>query len=235
VGIEKWARSYSKRQRYNMMTSNNAETMNSVLRGTKSFPIVAFLKHIREFLSKWFNERRNKAENTILRLPDKINEIIEQRCEHVGRFNVKDLNTYQFEVVGDHTRVLVDMTAKSCSCNVFDLDHIPCDHAMAVILQKRLSTVNYVSHFYTIPSWCLAYRETIYPELTEKDWEVPRSIINEKCHPPAVRRKSGRPVKKRKMSAFEKNRRKRQCKRCGKKGHTAPSCGIGASTSGSHN
>ena len=145
------------------MTSNNAETMNSVLRGTKYFPIVAFLKHIREVLSKWFNERRNKAENTILRLPDKINEIIEQRCEHVGRYNVKDLNTYQFEVVGDHTRVLVDMTAKSCSCNVFDLDRIPCVHAMAVILQKRLSTVNYVSPCYTNPFWCLAYRETIYP------------------------------------------------------------------------
>lgn len=59
MGFEHWARAHFSGNRYNIMTSNVAETWNSVLREAREYPIVALVEFIRSKLMDWYAERRN--------------------------------------------------------------------------------------------------------------------------------------------------------------------------------
>ena len=48
-------------QRYNMMTSNIAESLNSKFKEAQKLPITALVDHVREVLQQWFVERRDAA------------------------------------------------------------------------------------------------------------------------------------------------------------------------------
>jgi len=68
VGHEKWARAHFTEKRYSIMTSNNAESLNSVLLKAREFPIAKIFDFFRERMTKWFYERREKALGTMTAL-----------------------------------------------------------------------------------------------------------------------------------------------------------------------
>ena len=74
--FEKWARAHAKCNRYNMMTSNNAESLNSIFKGKKDYPIVALIEFAREKLTSWFQERREKALENQDRITPEILKVI---------------------------------------------------------------------------------------------------------------------------------------------------------------
>ena len=57
VGFEKWARAYSRRRRYNMLTTNISECLNNILKEPREFPVASLLDSIREILQNWFYEK----------------------------------------------------------------------------------------------------------------------------------------------------------------------------------
>nr|XP_016481467.1 PREDICTED: uncharacterized protein LOC107802440 [Nicotiana tabacum] len=61
---ERWARSSFPRRRYDMLTTNMVESMNSVLLKAREMPILRMLDFIQEKLGEWFYERRKKAHET---------------------------------------------------------------------------------------------------------------------------------------------------------------------------
>ncbi|TXG67582.1 hypothetical protein EZV62_008857 [Acer yangbiense] len=61
AGIERWARAYSPRKRYNIMSTNIAEAMNNAIKECKELPITGVIDYIREVLQSWFHDRRTAA------------------------------------------------------------------------------------------------------------------------------------------------------------------------------
>ncbi|KAA0047537.1 MuDRA-like transposase [Cucumis melo var. makuwa] len=61
VGIARWSRVHCPGRRYNMMTTNIAESMNSILKEPRDLPIASFLEHVRALLQRWFWERREEG------------------------------------------------------------------------------------------------------------------------------------------------------------------------------
>ncbi|XP_075101827.1 uncharacterized protein LOC142177255 [Nicotiana tabacum] len=61
---EKWTCSCSPRRRYDMLTTNIVESMNSVLLEARELPILSMMDFIQVKLQRWFYERRNEAEGT---------------------------------------------------------------------------------------------------------------------------------------------------------------------------
>lgn len=59
IGFEKWARVHSSGQRYNVMTSNSAESINALCRHARKLPIIKLIEFFREYLQKWYYNRRN--------------------------------------------------------------------------------------------------------------------------------------------------------------------------------
>ena len=57
VGFQKWSRCHFPGLRYNVITTNMVELLNSMLVTVREFPYVALLEVIQEKMSKWWNER----------------------------------------------------------------------------------------------------------------------------------------------------------------------------------
>ncbi|KAA0053333.1 MuDRA-like transposase [Cucumis melo var. makuwa] len=53
VGIARWSRVHCPGRRYNMMTTNIAESMNSILKEPRDLPIASFLEHVRALLQPY--------------------------------------------------------------------------------------------------------------------------------------------------------------------------------------
>ncbi|XP_010468509.1 PREDICTED: uncharacterized protein LOC104748592 [Camelina sativa] len=59
--VSKWSRVHFPGDRYNITTTNIAESLNKVLRPARSFPIVQLLDEIRSMLTRWFARCRVEA------------------------------------------------------------------------------------------------------------------------------------------------------------------------------
>ncbi|GMN19803.1 hypothetical protein TIFTF001_053590 [Ficus carica] len=81
----------------------------------------------------------------------------------------------------------------SCTCRVFDIDKIPCIHAIAAAgLYRPQHTGSYIyslcSEYYTSDYWMLAYAETIYPVPPESQWHnIPEEVRAIKVVEPDVK------------------------------------------------
>ena len=58
VGFSKWARSVGAFRRYDIMTTNIAESINAVAKDERAMTVTALIEWIRELMQKWFVERR---------------------------------------------------------------------------------------------------------------------------------------------------------------------------------
>ncbi|XP_024993300.1 uncharacterized protein LOC112527050 isoform X2 [Cynara cardunculus var. scolymus] len=61
IGFDRWSRAYFPGNRYNIMTSNYAESFNTKTKEARTFPITTFVEFIRFTLQTWFCERRDEA------------------------------------------------------------------------------------------------------------------------------------------------------------------------------
>ena len=61
AGFERWARAYSKQRRYQMMTTNIYESLNSVLKNDRNLPVASLLDAIQWSLQEWFYERSKSS------------------------------------------------------------------------------------------------------------------------------------------------------------------------------
>ncbi|CAA7038952.1 unnamed protein product [Microthlaspi erraticum] len=59
--VRKWSRAYAPANRYNIMISNLAESLNSLLKEPREYPIVCLFDTIRSILTRWFQERHEKG------------------------------------------------------------------------------------------------------------------------------------------------------------------------------
>ena len=62
IGFAKWSRAYSPRRRYNVMTTNISESLNSAMLKARELPICSMLEVLRMMLQRWFFERRNEVD-----------------------------------------------------------------------------------------------------------------------------------------------------------------------------
>ena len=59
--MDRWSRAHFPGERYNIMTSNSAESINAMSRFARRLPIVGLMEYFREFQQEWYFIRRDKA------------------------------------------------------------------------------------------------------------------------------------------------------------------------------
>ncbi|KAK0598959.1 hypothetical protein LWI29_001087 [Acer saccharum] len=125
-------------------------------------------------------------------------------------FNVKD---------GNKDR-LVNLSEKTCSCMKFQVDKLPCRHALAAIRFAKKPFGDFCGDCYKTTSWVEAYSGNIFPVGHPSEWTIPEGMRSMVVYPPSFRAQAGRPKKKRYESAGEhRNGKTRHCTICGKSGH----------------
>ncbi|XP_059306291.1 uncharacterized protein LOC132057694 [Lycium ferocissimum] len=181
VGFRKWNRAYFPGNRYDVLTSNIAESVNSMFNKEREFPITALF-------------------NTI--------------------------NEDTFTITGESGVSMVDLRRKTCSCREFDLEKIPCSHAMAALRSKfgdeyGKMVFEYSSSYYKVELYVLAYTDPIFPVPAEEFWSPPLEILQRRIPPPEKKTKRGRKRMKRVPGVAEGFSKKKfnKCSLCKRFGH----------------
>ena len=134
AGVSRWSRAHCPRRRYEMMTTNIAESLNNCMMQARRLPITTAHEYVRNVLQRWFNNRRVAAE----KLTTYVTTAAYDRI-----ILAKDLSTegsvypiaepYHYSVIhyskGDG---MVDIQQHTCTCKQWNLDQLPCVHACAV-------------------------------------------------------------------------------------------------------
>ncbi|XP_020424448.1 uncharacterized protein LOC109950309 [Prunus persica] len=193
AGLHKWSRAHMDGRRYNVMTTNIAESINSVLRFARMLPVVHLIGEIVNLLVKWFTERRELALNCTTTLCPKFGEKkLRNRLEDAARMNVVKVNNAQFNVLDGDMDGLVNLTNNSCSCRKFQLEQLPCKHVVAVCRFLKVNVYAKASRYYTRKTWMDAYSDSIYPVQPHGMWDIPEDVRSRVVLPPMARVMPGR-------------------------------------------
>jgi hypothetical protein len=133
----------------------------------------------------------------------------------------------------------VNLEAAICSCKQYQVNNIPCGHALAMIYALHLSPSDYFPAALSVATWIATYDVAISVVNTE-DLELSE---DHECNPPRTRHARGRPKKKRQDRGTYRASRglrddeleleevdglvirpKTHCGTCGETGHNAQTC-----------
>ncbi|XP_024014435.1 uncharacterized protein LOC112088397 [Eutrema salsugineum] len=222
-----WSRVHFQGDRYNFTTSNIAESLNKVLSAARGKPIVRLVDDIRSLLTRWFAKRRVNANNMATTLTTGV-LLQEARVEDAKLLPVQEIDQHRAEVLGTTSAHVVNLTEKTCTCRRFDLDKIPCVHAIAAADRRKLSPISLCHHYYHTSYLQQAYAVSVMPR--DVALPVPDEVATKICLPPDVRNRPGRPKKIRIKGAFEAamaSKRPRKIPKCGnwgQGGHNRLTC-----------
>ncbi|KAK2661745.1 hypothetical protein Ddye_000319 [Dipteronia dyeriana] len=152
VGFERWARAYSPWKRYNLMSSNIAEAMNNAIKVCRELPITEVIDCIRGVLQRWFYVCRTFAGKLKSTLTTKVDVSICVKDEKASYLTVYPITYYSFLVKDGDLDGTVDLTSKTCTCREFDMDGLPCEHALACIRE-----IHPVGHLITLVYFLLQH------------------------------------------------------------------------------
>ncbi|XP_019267096.1 PREDICTED: uncharacterized protein LOC109244454 [Nicotiana attenuata] len=111
-----------------------------------------------------------------------------------------------------------------CTCGQFQLDELPCAHALAALRHRNESYENYCSPYYTRESLLKTYEIPVEPLPDESKWNVPQHIAEEVVMPPTGKRQSGIPQNKDTNHEVNAKKYKVSCENRGVEGHNKRSC-----------
>ncbi|KAK3189093.1 hypothetical protein Dsin_028654 [Dipteronia sinensis] len=225
VGPERWSRAYSHVRRYRLMTSSIVESINSCLVHARQMPITTMVEFIREMFQKWFYKRRTKAENTRTHLTPWATELIKERNKDSEKYTVRPIDSVNFNVKDGNKDGLVNLFKKICSCTKFQVDKLPCRHALTAIRYAKKPFQDFCGDCYKTTSWLEAYSGNIFPIGHPSDWNILQDVRSKVVHPLPFHAQAGKPKKMRFKSAGENgNRKTRNCTICKKSGHNRQNC-----------
>ncbi|KAK3189903.1 hypothetical protein Dsin_029464 [Dipteronia sinensis] len=196
------------------MTTNIAEVLNNCIHKAQRLPTTVTMEFLRDVLHKWFNDRCKQAGKN----PTYIGKASIGHCNERNEWSLT-YHVYPIELTGYLVKDgkhdgLVDIEQHTCTYRNWDLDQLPCDHAIAVaryivqfynsyqFLIGTKTNFNSPYHEYYNTSWMqTAYAPAINPVPHPSVWEVPNEVASMIVLPPNSRKQAGRPKETRIPSA----------------------------------
>ncbi|XP_075475752.1 uncharacterized protein LOC142511124 [Primulina tabacum] len=188
--IDRWTRAYCPKTHYNIMTTNGVESINARLLEERKLPIIALLDSLQKLTSSWFARYRHASIASNSNMTPTIEGILRSKFTDAQGMQVFELGRLEFDVRSRGHSAIVDLESKRCTCRVFDIDRIPCAHAIAASGLAKIDLYDTCSEYYSTMSWCMAYSETVYPVPEENEW--PRNINFPFVLPPLLEKRVGR-------------------------------------------
>ncbi|XP_050232912.2 uncharacterized protein LOC126681415 [Mercurialis annua] len=218
AGFKRWAVSHSVKKRYNIMTSNTAESFNAAVNRARELPVTMLMEYLRSLVQRWSYKNRNLARGTFTKLTTKYDSLLRENYINSLKIEVQPSDDDIFTVTENGKPSTVNIKEKSCTCNRYQEEMIPCKHAAAVFNYKHQDPTEYCSKYFTNEEMLATYAETVYPIPKEETWEVTAEVEDVIILPPIGRIKPGRP-KKRRIKGPDEQKNQNKCSRCEKYGH----------------
>ncbi|PHT29670.1 hypothetical protein CQW23_30740 [Capsicum baccatum] len=193
LGFEKWSRAHSSDNRYDVMTTNIAESLNLVLMDEREYPVLYIFNSIVRKFGEKFRERYayvDGKKNIFVPCAEKILRNNKSASDFLYVTNPNGVLD-QYTVFDNGVTAKVNLLERSFSCWKFDLVKIPCEHAMTALQAKYSDDVGsgnsiyeYSSPIYKAISYLLAYLEVINIVPLKAEWNVPQESVDTKISPP---------------------------------------------------
>ncbi|KAJ9564118.1 hypothetical protein OSB04_000084 [Centaurea solstitialis] len=212
VGVERWSRVYFPGIRYNIMTSNSAESINAMSRFARRLPIIGLIEYFRAFQQEWYFIRRAKADS----LDHPLTEWAQHKIwKRVGKS--------------------VTWTALGIGYNVWELSGLPCGHAIAVAKKTKIRDVYSLVDvpYFKAENYKATYIGVIKPVGPPETWQFPDTPLQSVRPPIIKKRRVGRPNVNARRPSRGEGSSLRRCPRCGDHGHKSDTCLLFPASSGS--
>ncbi|KAL4311321.1 hypothetical protein GQ457_01G024400 [Hibiscus cannabinus] len=221
---------FSTRSKCDMFLNNLCESFNKVSLEARDKPILTMMEVIRTKLMKKVVSKREEVEKWPGPLCGKIQKKLDTINQQSFRCWATRTGGERYQVQGGlgHQHV-VDLVQHTCSCRRWDLNRIPCIHAISTIQETNRKPDDYVNECYHKSTQIAIYSNIVSPVKGPEQWTPVTEM--EPILPPAIRRPPGRPTKKRRKEADEVNNPKlskrgqqSNCSKCGMSGHNKRTC-----------
>ncbi|KAM6559810.1 hypothetical protein CsatA_029049 [Cannabis sativa] len=203
IGFEKWARPYCPGDRYNIMTSNAAESFNKVTEEFRKYPVTILVDFIRFTLQNWFASRLEK----------------ESKCA------TPLATTFENDLKDLHKDGMFRSVLRN-GAQLFNVGTSP------QAVSQNVSVYTLCSPYYTKETWKKIYDATINIVGEEDEWVLPEHIKNIRIGVAVGKKPVGRPRKsnvgrrpmKRRPSNGQVVVEPRHCSLCHGTGHNRATC-----------
>lgn len=229
-----WVKAYfSHWPKVDNITNNNCEIWNAKIVKHRDKPILTMLESLRCYcMTRMAGHKR-----VLGSYKDILPPVQRKRMEQLKMgsmfwtaiFN-GDPSNETFEVHKQNSKVGVSLTHQTCTCQVWQLTGMPCEHAIACIAHKHEKPESYVHQWLTMEALNATYEHYIQPVNSEEYWAVSE---HPKPEPPPLKRPIGRPKKHRRKDAVSeevpggkklKKRYRPTCTKCLQPGHYEKTC-----------
>lgn len=146
--VHLWSQAYFPGEKYDITTSNAAESINAAFKKPCELPIVSLIEAIRNRLTRWFFDRRESAAMLKSSLTPRVDKKLSRRCDLAATFDVQSINQHEFQVTDGSRNYLVDLQQMTCTCNVFNVDKIPCKHSAKAATSRGFNPGLLVHQYY---------------------------------------------------------------------------------------
>ncbi|XP_075074730.1 uncharacterized protein LOC142162293 [Nicotiana tabacum] len=150
IGYDKWSRAHSKANRIMTMTSNIAESVNATNKHARDLPVVNLLDFMTTLIQKWNYTNRKDVVESFMKIGVMYEKILSDNTILSQTMTVLPSTEFLHLVIDGQTRNTVRLHEKNCTCGRFQLDDIPCPHAMAIIQKFHMDSYKYCSDYYNI-------------------------------------------------------------------------------------
>ena len=138
---------------------------------------------------------------------------------------VQTIDAHHIQVICGSSLHVVNFDLKRCTCRRFDIDRLPCVHAIAAAEHKSVSRVSLCHPYYYSMYLGNAYAGSVMH--IDSVLPIPDHVAAQVCNPPIPRNQPGRPKISRMKSCLEvasekkRPRKPHTCSLCKKEGHNA--------------
>ena len=200
-----WCRVYFDTQCKNMMVDNNfTESFNAWILEARAKPIIKMLEEIRVQVIRLLVNNEKKLKTWVIDFsPECMKLYIDYRA-FAHTCKVEFNGDWGYEVSDGEDRHTVNLKEKRCTCRIWDLSGIPCQHAIKALTHKKVNPITEIHWWYSKEAYMLTYKNKMQPVRGQKFWKVDPSSA---MLPPNVVKQLGRPKMKRKREPDEARKR----------------------------
>nr|GEW90342.1 hypothetical protein [Tanacetum cinerariifolium] len=187
AGVKRLSGAYCPRDRYNYMTSNSAESINSLTRDVKKFLITNLMDWYRKLVQGWYCERQEKYKDRPL------------------------------DELGDDRRKIqtVELCNGTCTCRKWQVSGLPCGHVLAICRVIGLTYCHHLAKGWFMRSSLKGtYQELVYHMGEVSSWRIPNYLPVVKP-PHMAKQPSGRPKCMKRIRSQGEEPVTVRCGRCG--------------------
>ncbi|KAL5562716.1 hypothetical protein UlMin_032463 [Ulmus minor] len=205
------------------MTTNILECINAILIKEMELPVTALAKEMRCLVQRWHYERRTEAETCKMKLTPSAKGLLAKQYQQSLQMRLDPASDTVYTVFDGYKKGLVDLDRWTCSCRRFQLDQLPCVHAMITIRHRKRDVYEFCSDYYSSAYWKATYATVIYPLPHQGDWVIPNEVRENRVLPPLFRSVTGRRRKSRIPFVVEMVHR-HKCSQCRQSRHHRKTC-----------